>query len=228
MSVLWVAELGSNHGGSKALCFELIRSAVWAGSNLIKLQIGWTKEAQAKYCASYDERRFIDDWVPDIDAWCKDFGVEWFASIWSLQGLEVARAVGMKRYKIAHQLHDRILTDAICGDDKQVFWSLDGGDNDSSRHEWGDHLVTPVYTTTDYPTMAINDWVKRHYSFGGYSSHMHGIADALIAVARGANYIEKHMTLTKTADWPRDRAFSLVPSEFKQMVEIGNEIARLR
>ena len=61
----------------------------------------------------------------------------------------------------------------------------------------------------------------------GYSSHMHGIADALIAVSRGAKYIEKHVTLSKTERTIKDNAFSLSLDEFAQMVSIGTEMARL-
>jgi hypothetical protein len=63
--------------------------------------------------------------------------------------------------------------------------------------------------------------------YKGYSSHMHGVADALLAVSRGAKYIEKHVTLDKTAPFPRDNAFALDFTEFSEMVKHGNEISRL-
>ena len=213
--VEWCAELGSNHGGSKALAYELVRQAVLSGSNLVKFQLGWNSEAQGKYCDSYDERRNIDSWAGEIDKWCKDFGVEWFASIWSTEGLEVARSVGMKRYKIAHQLNDNKLIDAI--------HEVANGNVVHSSTIFDQMGGEFAFTTDEYPTYFPNlpQRLRR------YSSHAHGIGDALIAVSRGAEYIEKHFALSNYAGFPKDAAFSLTPPEFADMVKYGNEIARL-
>lgn len=218
--MIWVAEIGSCHQGSKSLAYELIRKAKWAGATIAKFQFGWTRGAQEKYASGHDERRYVDDWAEDLAKWCADMDIELMASIWSMEGLEVARSVGMKRYKIAHQIQDEILVKAILGDDKPVFWSSStvvGMGTETSR--W-------IYSQKEYPTYKF-----AHDGMGlafGYSSHMHGIVDALVAVAGGAHYVEKHLTLNKVMDWPRDASFALLPEEFRQMVDIGNEIARIR
>ena len=211
--MIWVAEIGSCHQGSKSLAYELIRKAKWAGATIAKFQLGWDKETQLKYAGSYDERRYIDDWAEDLAKWCANMDIEFMASIWSLEGLEVARSVGMKRYKIAHQMNDKDLIDAIRSDGKEVFWS--GG----HRGNW---QITTQDEYPSYPPVEIPDGIV------GYSSHLHGIADALIAVSRGAEYIEKHICMSKYAGFPKDASFALVPEEFRQMVDVGNEIARLR
>lgn len=215
--VIWTAEIGSCHQGDKSLAYELIRQAKWAGATIAKFQLGWTKEAQAKYCSGYDERRYVDDWAEDLAKWCADLDIEFMASIWSMEGLEVARKVGMERYKIAHQLNDQELIDAIIGDDKEVFWSSQAAGLFVQNCSW-------VICDEDYPNYRFR-YDNRAF---GYSSHMHGIADALVSVARGANFVEKHMTLYKYSGFPKDASFALVPSEFKQLVEIGEEIALLR
>ena len=221
--MIWVAEIGSNHGGSKALAYELIRQARLSGATIAKFQFGWTAEAQSKYAGEYDSRRFVDDWAQDLKKWCDDLDIELMASIWSMEGLEVARSVGMKRYKIAHQIEDRALLDAILSDGKQVFWSNEPIDN-----RVGVELVVSIRADSSYPSYKMNVPNDFSASFDkGYSSHMHGIADALIAVSRGAHYIEKHFSLSNYAGFPKDAAFSLTPPEFRQMVDIGNEIARL-
>jgi N,N'-diacetyllegionaminate synthase len=265
--MIWVAEIGSNHGGSKALAYELIRQAKLSGATIAKFQLGWTPLAEKKYAQDWSaytgtpshpraddstvSARYIDDWAEDIAKWCADMDIEFMASIWSMEGLEVARSVGMKRYKIAHQMRDRELGRAILSDGKEVFIS-----GECLR---GDHKqIRGIYCQRDYPAYPNDKYnsvkgigyhgifhgVKDHMEgttlvidaqefvrgggFYGYSSHMHGIADALIAVTRGAHYIEKHFCLHNYAGFPKDAAFSLTPPEFKQMVDIGNEIARLR
>ena len=51
----------------------------------------------------------------------------------------------------------------------------------------------------------------------GYSDHTEGIAIAVAAVARGAEIIEKHLTLDRDLPGP-DHAASLEPNEFAAMV----------
>jgi sialic acid synthase SpsE len=204
------------HMGDKSLAYELIRKAKLSGATIAKFQLGWTKEAQLKYAGNYDERRYIDDWAEDLAKWCDHFDIEFMASIWSMEGLEIARSVDMKWYKIAHQMDDEELVRAINeAANGKIFNSAPGG---------------YIYAHHDYPIYGDSPDIP--YGFGdtwkGYSSHAHGIADALIAVARGAEYIEKHLALNKAQGWPRDASFALLPSEFAEMVRIGDEIARLR
>ena len=76
---------------------------------------------------------------------------------------------------------------------------------------------------TDYPAPAdqANLRVMDHYRAMGvrpaYSDHTLGIETALAAVARGAEAIEKHLTLDKTAPGP-DHAASLEPEEMAALV----------
>ena len=223
--MIWVAEIGSMHQGNKSLAYELIRKAKWAGATIAKFQLGWDKEAQFKYAGDYDERRFIDPWAEDLAKWCADMDIEFMASIWSTEGLEVARSVGMKRYKIAHQLRGYDLIDAIYDEAEFIYHSISNEVGFYPVGSWSNRIL--VYTEDNYPTYE-NHYRNFDFKHKGYSSHMHGIADALIAVTRGAEYIEKHLTLDKTLSWPRDASFALDPTEFRQMVDIGSEIARIR
>ncbi len=57
----------------------------------------------------------------------------------------------------------------------------------------------------------------------GQSDHTPTIATALGSIAQGAVVIEKHVTLNKDAEGPDHKA-SILPNEFKQMVEMGKQI----
>jgi len=68
------------------------------------------------------------------------------------------------------------------------------------------------------------DWLRSTFNAPvGQSDHTPTISTALGAIARGAVAVEKHVTLNKNADGP-DHKVSLLPSEFKQMVDMGMEI----
>ena len=223
--MIWVAEIGSAHGGNKSLAFEMIRQAKYAGATIAKFQFGWTKAAQKKYAGNYNEARYVDDWADDLADWCKYFDIELMASIWSMEGLDVALEV-IDRVKIAHQMKDEKLIRRA-----ELFWGRE------NMFISGENIIC----SDKYPTMPedVDDlfWDKIGNFDGvrqfndkqfGYSSHSHGIADALLAVSLGAQYIEKHVTLDKTNPFPRDNSFAITFDEFAQMVRLGDEMARLR
>jgi N,N'-diacetyllegionaminate synthase len=233
MSVLYVAEIGSNHKGIKSLAFEMIRQARIEGADIAKFQLGWprpsehrgiwlSKDEQAPSYQQQEMRYAPMKWVEELAAWCDTCGIEFMASIWSMEGLEAARSVGMKRYKVAKQKSDdKELIDEILKDGKQTFISCD-------ERIPGPHAI---YAVSEYPTPPSGLRMPKRFGeyFGeyfGYSSHSHGIGDALIAVARGAKYVEKHFTLDKTEHSIRDNHFALVPEEFRRMVEAGREMER--
>lgn len=203
--------------------------------------MGWNKETQKEYGLTYNPIRYVDPWAEQLNEWCKHFNIEFMASIWSEEGFETAKSVNMKRYKISHQMTEKIQTQGIPGrvhkllvdiirDGKVVFVS--GASNDGG--------IMGIYCSSDYPTypedfeMPDVDYESTVGAFGGrmneyfgYSDHTHGIAACLLAVARGARYIEKHFTLNKTSQTIRDHPFSATPDEFRTMVDIGREMSKL-
>lgn len=215
--MIWVAEIGSMHRGSKELAHRMIYEASLAGATIAKFQLGWPKK---------DKLRHIDDWVEDLDRWCTEYGVEFMASIWSEAGLEAARSVNMKRYKIAHQMRDERLLDNVFSDGKDTFVSLSPKHVEPDRDDKNMILLS---TSDEYPT-AHKD-VRMFSKFDGlpygYSDHTIGNEMCWLAVSRGAQYIEKHFTLDSTNLEIRDNSFSATPAEFKELVDVGNRIARV-
>ena len=61
----------------------------------------------------------------------------------------------------------------------------------------------------------------------GYSDHTLGIEVPIAAVALGAKVIEKHFTLDKSDTTIRDHALSLLPHEFKMLVELGTAMNKI-
>jgi sialic acid synthase SpsE len=237
MSVIFVAEIGSMHKGSKDLAYELIRQAAQAGATIAKFQFGWTEEAQLAVGHKPNPVRFVDEWAEDLATWCEYFGVELMASIWSQEGLDTARRVGMPRLKIAAQMASNyeFCTD-IYNEGKPVFVSLDRHGPYTEFHKTRVNTPLMLWCKSKYPTYPQDIKRTEVYPgmperFGGdwygYSDHMHGIDACLLAVARGAQYIEKHFTLAKDDLGVRDTVFSATPDEFAEMVRIGNGIARL-
>lgn len=210
--MIFIAEIGSNHKGSPALAYEMIRQAKAAGADIAKFQLR---------DAADPIRGLTMRLAKTIKDWCDGLGIEFMASIFDHKALQLSAGIGMRRAKIAHMVaqNDGQLTRAIMAQYSEGFIS------DYVRQDgW-----KTLYASSLYPTYPED--LRLPHVFGvmwdGYSSHAHGIADALIAVARGATVIEKHVTLDKTEESIKDNSFAISFDEFAQMVRIGREMGRL-
>ena len=90
--------------------------------------------------------------------------------------------------------------------------------------------VQLLHCTTQYPAPAQQanllamDTIKRAFDLPvGYSDHTEGITIPVVAVARGAQIIEKHFTLDKDMPGPDHKA-SLEAGELKSMVQAIREV----
>jgi len=213
MSIIMVAEIGSNHKGIPSLAFEMIRQSKLAGADIAKFQL----------------RDFADPIrgmpmraIRKIAGWCDYFDIEFMASVFSHRAIDSAESVGMKRYKIAYitAVERPDIVQAVAKLRKETFISHGGHGYKNFRK---------LFVVAEYPTYPADMIMPPLFGerWYGYSSHMHGYADALIAIARGAQYIEKHVTLDKTEESIRDNHFALSFDEFADMVRIGREMGRL-
>jgi len=88
-----------------------------------------------------------------------------------------------------------------------------------------------IYCRSKYPTAPedLAGMPRRFdpHGYFGYSDHLLGIEACLLAISRGARYIEKHFTLNKTSQVIRDHVLSATPAEFKQLAELGKPLAKL-
>lgn len=101
---------------------------------------------------------------------------------------------------------------------KQALNSLEEGGLQKSQ-------ITLMHVTSDYPAayseVNLNAMITMKNIFKcpiGYSDHTKGIEVSIAAVSLGAIIIEKHFTLDRNLEGPDHKA-SLIPKEFKMMVE---------
>jgi len=88
------------------------------------------------------------------------------------------------------------------------------------------HCTSNYPADTDDVNLLAIDTIRSAFKvITGYSDHTQGITIPLIATARRAAVIEKHLTLDKDMEGP-DHSASLEPFEFKFMVEKIREIER--
>jgi len=211
--MIFCSEIGSNHCGKLAIAFEMIRQAAQSKADIAKFQLR-DPDDPIRGMPMHNIEKLVE--------WCDYFDIEFMASVFSHEAIELAESVDMKRYKIAYSIavERPDIVQAVAGLGKEVFISHGG-------YDWP-HFKK-LFVVAEYPTYPEQFVMPPLFGgeWWGYSSHMHGISDALLAVARGAQYIEKHVTLSKVEDSIKDNHFALAFGEFRQLVDIGGEMERL-
>jgi len=222
-----VAEIGLNYDNNLDLLYELIRQAKFAGADAVKLQFGWKSEPdQINHIVMQNAKK--------IKEWCKYWDLEFMASIFTENALDIAHELGLKQYKIASRtvIDNPDLCEKIIAEGKETFISL--GMWDQKKFPFGEpdsKRLHYIYCKSKYPTYPndLKDFPNIFDDLGyyGYSDHMQGIEGCILAIARGAQYIEKHFTLNKTSQVIRDHILSADPAEFNQLVRIGKPLSKM-
>lgn len=221
-----VAEIGMNHEGNFDLAYELIRQAKLSGADVAKFQFGWRDKPGE--INQIDAAR-----AKQLREWCDYVGIEMLASVINDGALELAQAAQLKRMKVASRtVVDRPdLVEQILALGKETFISLGMYDGEAWPFGPPSDRVHYIYCRSKYPTypMDLIGLPERFTAsdFYGYSDHCHGISACLIAIGRGAQYVEKHFTLNKASQVIRDHTLSATPAELRDLCELGGEMSRL-
>ena len=237
-----VAEIGINHNGSIELAKKMIDIAVTTGCDAVKFQkrtvdVVYTKEELAKERTSVfgntngDLKRgleFGEAEYREIDLYCKEKGIMWFASCWDEQSVDFIEMFDPPCYKIASAtLTDDNLLRYVKSKGKPILMSTGMSTMEQIRHAVsivGEDDLVLYHCTSTYPSNADETNLKVIESFKkefscpiGYSGHERGLTPSIIAVALGANSVERHITNDRT-NWGSDQAASLETSGLYHMV----------
>ncbi len=241
--VFVIAEIGINHNGDLAIAKKLIDVAIQAGCDAVKFQKRTPLICVPKDQASvsrdtpwgtmtyleYKEKiEFGEIEFSAINDHCKTHGILWFASPWDVPSVEFLERFNVPVFKIASAcLTDDELLIAIRKTGKPVVMSTG-----MSSLEEIDHAVSLLdknkliigQATSTYPCTpkelnlrAIGSLRKRYQVPVGYSGHETGLQTTIAAVALGAVFIERHITLDR-AMWGTDHAASVEPLGFTRLV----------
>jgi N,N'-diacetyllegionaminate synthase len=219
----FIAEIGLNHNGNFGLLYELIKQAAYAGADIAKFQLGWRAgDGEMNALREADIEHIIK---------CSEhFSIEPMFSIFTPEAYELASQYDFSSYKIASRTikENLSLCQKICDSEKEVYISLGMWDED----EFPIHRknIKYLWCKSKYPSYPwdITDFPKdfKACGYAGYSDHTIGVDVPILAIARGAEVIEKHFTLDKSDTTIRDHALSATPDEFATLVKIGTEIHR--
>ncbi|MBI2027096.1 MAG: N-acetylneuraminate synthase family protein [Deltaproteobacteria bacterium] len=205
----------------------MIRQAKLAGAHIAKFQFGWR-------CGK-DEMNFIDrDRALQLKKWCAYWDIEMMASIITEEAWELVGPLDMKRYKIASRtvIDQPKLCEKILASGKETIISLGMWEEKHFPFSLEKYPHAKyLFCRSKYPTYPSDLYgMPKEFKldgYYGYSDHMQGIEACLLAIARGAQMIEKHFTLNKTSRVIRDHVLSATPEEFRELTIQGKALANL-
>ena len=241
--VFIVAEIGLNHNGDIDIAKKLIDVAVLSGCDAVKFQKRTpelcvpeeyknVKRETPWGVMTYLEYRkrveFGSKEYNQIDAYCREKGIIWFASPWDLPSIEFLKDYALPVYKVPSALltHKEYLL-KLKNIGSPIMLSSGMSDVELVKKAVsfiGEDNIILMHATSTYPakTEEINLRVLQTYMkmFScpiGYSGHEVGLQITLAAVAIGANAIERHITLDRSM-WGSDQAASVEPIGLMKLV----------
>jgi N-acetylneuraminate synthase len=181
---------------------------------------------------------FTKEEYKEIDRYCKERGILWFASPWDEESVDFLEEFNPPCYKVASAcLTDRGLLEKIKEKKRPVILSTGMSTMEEIIEAINiiglDDLII-LHCISTYPAKEEELNLKTIRRFRrdfpmlvvGYSGHEVGIAPSIAAVAIGARLIERHITLDKKM-FGSDQAASLEPAEFKQLIDVIREIEKV-
>ena len=239
-----IAEIGINHNGDMSICKQLIDIAVDTGCNAVKFQkrdidLVYTQEMldsqrESPWGSTQREQKigleFNQEQYSEIDQYCKEKEIEWFASAWDVNSQKFLKQFDCKYNKVASAMI--VYTDLlkiIASEGKHTFISTGMSTHDDIQNavdifNKAGCSFELMHTVSTYPmndkdaNLNLIKTLKKTYNCNvGYSGHEVGLAISYAAVAIGISSLERHITLDRSM-YGSDQSASVEPNGFHMLV----------
>ena len=246
-----IGEIGINHNGDIDIAKQLILVAKAAGCDYVKFQkrnpdICVPEEQKSKmrqtpwgeitYLEYKWKTEFGEAEYDEIDRFCKEIGINWFASVWDKTSVDF-----MVKYKtdlgVTMKIPSALITDTeLCeyAKEKSDYLMISTGMSTEEEIKICIDSCNPevvMHTNSTYPC-PVNElnlnyitWLKNEYPEKeiGYSGHEYGLVTTFATIPMGVTWVERHITLDRTM-YGSDQAASL---ELSGMKHLSNSITKI-
>ena len=240
-----IAEIGINHNGDVNIAKKLIKNSKDSGFDAVKFQkrtidivydektldtpreSPWGKTTREQKFGLEFEKTEYDE----IDKYCKELNIDWFASAWDNKSLEFLDNYNLKYHKVASaMIVDKEFLNNIAKRNKHTFIStgmstkedIDEAINIFKKNNCSFELMHCVSTypmkVEDANLVTINQLKNEYKCNVGYSGHENGVVVSIAAVMLGISSLERHVTLDRTM-YGSDQAASIELSGMKNLCE---------
>ncbi len=244
MKTFITAEIGINHNGDMNICRKLIDIAADSGCDAVKFQ---KRDIDLVYTQEYLKENRESPWgktqrdqkeglefnfeqYSEIDRYCKEKKIEWFASAWDLNSQNFLKKFNLKFNKIASAmiLYKELLNE-VASEKKHTFISTGMSDyNDIANaieiFKNNNCSFELMHTVSTYPmkdedaNLNVISTLKNKFECNvGYSGHETGLALSFAASALGISSLERHITLDRSM-YGSDQSASLEPAGLRNLV----------
>jgi len=252
MYIFIIAEIGINHNGDMPICKELIDVAADAGCDAVKFQKRdldqvYTQDflnshRESPWGTTQREQKagleFGEEQYREIDQYCKEKGVAWFASAWDTNSQRFLRQFDCQYNKVASAMivHEDLLK-MIAEEGKHTFISTGMtkyGDIQKAVDIFKDANCPfeLMHTISTYPMKdedanlnMIKTLREKFQCDVGYSGHEVGLAVSYAAAALDITSLERHITLDR-AMYGSDQSASIEPAGLRQLVGAVRKIEK--
>ena len=239
-----VAEIGINHNGSMDIAKSLIDMAVKSGVDAVKLQ-----KRTPELCVPVDQQKHMREtpWgyityldyrykvefglneYREIDRYCKQKNIPWFASVWDEPSVDFLQQFDPVCFKIpSASLTDEKLLLRARHTGKPIILSTGMSTMQQIKAAvkvLGEENLLITHATSTYPCdpnelnlKMIRTLIDTFSCPIGYSGHEVGLIPTVVAVSMGACLVERHITLDR-AMWGSDQAASVEPGGMERLVK---------
>ena len=239
-----VGEIGINHNGELENALALIDAAADAGCDAVKFQKRtpeicvpreqWDIErdtpwGRMTYLAYRHRVEFDAAAYRVIDEHSRKRGIAWFASPWDVPSVDFLEEFAPPAHKVASAcLTDDELLTRLRETGRTIVLSTGMSTPRQIRHAvevLGSENIVLCHTTSTYPAPHEELNLRMLHTLNheypnvpiGYSGHETGLQTTLAAVALGATFVERHITLDR-ALWGSDQAASVEPGGLARLV----------
>jgi N-acetylneuraminate synthase len=245
-----IAEIGINHNGSLETAKKLVEGAAWAGCDAVKFQkrtpelcvprdqwdvlrdTPWGRITYLEYRHRMElgEREFAE-----LERTCREHNIDWFASCWDEPSVDFIEKFDVPAHKIASaSLTDLPLLTKLKATGRPLILSTGMSTMDEIKRATdttGLERLLVAHSTSSYPCPPESLNLRMIHTLQGlyptcpigYSGHEVGLGPTWAAVAMGASFVERHITLDRTM-WGTDQAASVEVEGFHRLVRTLREI----
>jgi len=247
-----IGEIGINHNGCVETAKRIIDAAVVAGCDAVKFQKrtpdlcvpahqrdvqretpwGIMSYIDYKHRIEFGAREYAE-----IDRYCAERGIHWFASCWDPVALDFIEQFEPVAHKVASaSLTDIPLLERLKETGRPIILSSGMSTMDEIRRGVevvGTENLILCHSTSAYPcppellNLRMVQTLAAEFPGVpiGYSGHETGLQTTVAAVALGACVVERHITLDR-AMWGTDQAASVEPGGLGRLVRDIRTIER--
>lgn len=257
-----IAEIGCNHKGDMSIAKELIMTAAtYCKADVVKFQKRCNTELLSQeeyntphpnpansygdtYGAHRDFLEFDTEQHKQLQAWCKEFGIEYSTSVWDVTSAKEIASLKPSLIKIPSACNlNKPMLEYLC-DNYEGEIHLSFGMTTKQEEEdiisffesKGRNMDLVLYNcTSGYPVpfedICLLEITRMREAYAsrvkaiGFSGHHLGIAVDSAAIALGAEWVERHYTIDRT--WKgTDHAASLEPDGVRKLVRDCKAVAK--